>query len=160
MIAHHGQPYEIDTIYSEDIFRSIWTMRRPGSAFLGQQVNVVLGREHDNVSLALLEDLAAHIRPVRMDTGSLAWMLVHRSVYLTGLAFEPDLPEEVHCKVYCSKDGSSWHLAADSGEAKIEAKKPLRLHRPEGLVKWFKLVVQGMFENRLLVHGIIKDDLH
>ena len=126
---------------------------------------MVLGREKLHINygsnyLATLEDLAANVRPVRMGNGSLAWMLIHRSVYLTGLSFEMDLPEEVRCQVYCSKDGSSWHLAADSGNSKIEAEKPLRLHRPSGLVKWFKLEVEGTFDNRLLVQGIIKDDLH
>ncbi|CAE6947855.1 mel-26 [Symbiodinium sp. CCMP2592] len=169
LVTYHGQPFESDTIYSADIFRSLWTVSPPGAPFLGLQIDVVLGHENSNsqmtdaVALAPSEDHAANVRPVRTGGGSFAWKLVHYSIYLTGLSFERDLPEQDLCQVYCSQDRSSWHLAADASKSKIEANKRLRLNRPPGIVKWFKLEVEGDLYNclrNLRLRGIIKDDLH
>ena len=73
---------------------------------------------------------------IRVDSssGCLKW-IAKDSVYLTGLSFARDMPEQVHCRVFCSKDGLHWHLAADSAKSTFEAKAPLPLSRPAHLVK-------------------------
>lgn len=152
--------------YSEDIFSWLreacesWASRPP---FLGFFLNVVLGPGSFDFCLTNnepLEQYASNRRPFHMTANSITWMLPHDSVYLTGLSFARDMPEQVHCRVFCSKDGLHWHLAADSAKSTFEAKAPLPLSRPAHLVKWFKLeVLEGDFYNNLQVQGICKDDL-
>lgn len=161
----------LGAVHEDDLFLALWndcnklagTEGHPPQ-FLSSYVNVVFGRTTGYFQAENpmpLEMYASNRIPFKLATGSIAWMLPYDSLYLTGLSFALDMPEHVHCRVFCSKDGHHWHLAADSGMSKIEATKRLRLNRPPDLVKMFKLeVLQGDFYNSLQIRGIWKDDLH
>ncbi|CAE7225566.1 ybaR, partial [Symbiodinium necroappetens] len=146
--------------YSEDMFNSLWLEREehnPESPFLGYYVNVVFGRtcvEFCQYNSEPLEYYVSNRKPFMLTAGSITWSLPYESVYLMGLSFAEEMTEQVHCKIFCSKDGMSWHLAADTRKSKIKAKAGLRLNRPNGLVKWFQLeVLEGTFYNSLRVQG-------
>ena len=87
--------------------------------------------------------MSAIVKTLPLQSDSFTWMLPCDSMYLTGLQFEENVPEQVHRKVFSSQDGVSWHLAADSGKCKIEAKTSLRRSRPPYLVKWLESAFQN-----------------
>ncbi|CAE7252672.1 ybaR [Symbiodinium natans] len=89
--------------YSEDLFKSLWERcsESPAEPFLGYYVNVVFGRQCFDFldhNPDPLEQYASNRRPVRMRRSSITWMLPYESVYVTGLSFACDMPEQVHCK--------------------------------------------------------------
>ena len=90
-----------------------------------------------------LQQYVGNRKALPLQSDSFTWMLPCDSVYLTRLQFEENVPERVHHKVFSSQDGVSWHLAADSGKCKIEAKTSLSLSRPPYLVKWLESAFQN-----------------
>ncbi|CAE7335122.1 bath-40, partial [Symbiodinium sp. CCMP2456] len=147
----------------KNLFRSFQEQNDGTMCFLGYFLMVVFGPKSwafRSRNPKPREEYFGNHRPFSLSSDSIAWMLPHESVYLMGLSFVLDMPEQVHCRIFCSEDGVSWHLAADSGKSKIEAGSALTLSRPPSLVKWFKLeVLEGDFHNNLRISGIRRDDL-
>ena len=152
-------------VYEPDIFKGLFENYEEdqGQPFFGYYLQVLFGpKSWDFCSRnpEPMEKYFSNSKPFSLSADSISWMLPYESVYLTGLSFAEDMPEQFHCRVFCSQDGLSWHLAADSRKSKIEARTLLPLDRPSFLVKWFKLeVLEGDFHNNLCVQGIRKDDL-
>ncbi|CAE7449702.1 bath-40 [Symbiodinium sp. CCMP2456] len=167
ILSRYGPDYGSDMGFlDQNVFKSLFRSYKDmqGSApFFGYYLQVAFGPKSWNFcsrNPEPLEDYFSNRKPFSLTADSISWMLPYESVYLMGLCFAADMPEEVHCRVFCSQDGLSWHLAADSGKSKIEAETWLPLSRPSYLVKWFKLeVLEGDFHNNLCVQGIRKDDL-
>jgi len=164
---------DLGAVHEDDLFKALWndctkvaqTEGGHPPQFLGSFMNVIFGRTTPHFHAdnpRPLEMYASNRKPFKLAAGSISWVLPYDSIYLTGLSFALDMPEQVHCRVYCSEDGLHWHMAADTAKCWIEAKKPLlRWSRPNDLVKMFKLeVLEGNFHNSLQVRGIWKDDLH
>ncbi|CAE7945223.1 bath-40 [Symbiodinium sp. KB8] len=133
--------------YDTDVFNSLfedYLEMRPSAPFFGFFLQVIFGPRGWNFcsrNKEPLEEYFSNREAFSLTADSISWVLPYESVYLKGLSFAKDMPKQVHCQVFCSQDGIGWHLAADSGKSKIEAKTLLPLNRPSYLVKWFKLEV-------------------
>ena len=164
--ARYGPDRPPVALYDTDVFSSLfkdYLEMRPSAPILGYYLQVIFGPKSWNfcsINQEPLEEYFSNREAFYLTADSISWVLPYESVYLKGLSFAHDMPKQVHCQVFCSQDGIGWHLAADSGKSKIEAKTLLPLDRPAYLVKWFKLeVLEGDFHNNLRVEGIRKADL-